>query len=289
MASVDRVDEPAAFLERAEALLARSEARHNLIYGIAGTLVRDPGAYESHAMWIAERDGAVVAAALRTAPYNLLLADAVDEAAVGVLAARVAADDSTLPGVSANRPTDRWFVDAWTELTGASAVCDMAQGVFALERVLAPPEPPGAARRANELDTATLESWYAAFAAEAVPNEPAEPESIARVVGDRIARRHGAGVWLWEVDGRSVSLCGHGNLTPNGVRIGPVYTPPAHRGNGYATALVAHRSAALLAAGRTFCFLFTDLANPTSNAIYRRIGYEQVAEAAMWRFVSDSS
>jgi predicted GNAT family acetyltransferase len=29
--------------------------------------------------------------------------------------------------------------------------------------------------------------------------------------------------------------------------------------------------------------LYTDLANPTSNAIYRRIGYLPVTDAAMYR------
>ena len=65
-----------------------------------------------------------------------------------------------------------------------------------------------------------------------------------------------------------------------GMRIGPVYTPPAFRGRSYATTLTADVSAAQLAAGRRFCFLYTDLANPTSNAIYERIGYRKVAEAA---------
>jgi uncharacterized protein len=64
------------------------------------------------------------------------------------------------------------------------------------------------------------------------------------------------------------------------VRIGPVYTPPELRGRGYATSLAAEVSRRRLAAGRRFCFLYTDLANPTSNAIYERIGYRRVCESA---------
>ena len=57
-----------------------------------------------------------------------------------------------------------------------------------------------------------------------------------------------------------------------------MYTPPELRGRGYATALTAELSQRLLdgrlfEGGRRFCFLYTDLANPTSNAIYERIGY----------------
>ena len=76
----------------------------------------------------------------------------------------------------------------------------------------------------------------------------------------------------------------YGNPTPSGIRVGPVYTPPEHRGRGYATSLVADLTAERLAAGLAFCFLFTDLANPTSNAIYARIGYEPVADWDQWSF-----
>ena len=95
-----------------------------------------------------------------------------------------------------------------------------------------------------------------------------------------------AGFWLWEDDGTEVSLSGYGGRTPNGIRIGPVYTPLPYRGSGYATALVAAQSRWLLSEGRQFCFLYTDLSNPTSNAIYRRIGYEQVAESSEYGFTS---
>ena len=89
---------------------------------------------------------------------------------------------------------------------------------------------------------------------------------------------------LWEADGRPVSLVVAGSRTPNGRRIGPVYTPPAQRGRGYAGALTAAASQDQLDRGAAFCFLFTDLANPTSNAIYRRIGYEPVTDVDQYRF-----
>ena len=77
-----------------------------------------------------------------------------------------------------------------------------------------------------------------------------------------------------------MSLAGCGGSTPNGVRVGPVYTPSEQRCQGYATELVAAMTRHLLAGDRRFCFLYTDLSNPTSNAIYERIGYTLVAESA---------
>jgi predicted GNAT family acetyltransferase len=66
--------------------------------------------------------------------------------------------------------------------------------------------------------------------------------------------------------------------SPHGARVGGVYTPPHLRRRGYATTCVAALSQYLLDSGRRYCFLYTDLSNPTSNAIYMRIGYHAVAD-----------
>jgi uncharacterized protein len=90
---------------------------------------------------------------------------------------------------------------------------------------------------------------------------------------------------LWW-DGGPASMAGAGAPTPNGIRIGPVYTPPEHRRRGYASALTAALTRYLLDGGRRFCFLYTDLANPTSNAIYQQVGYTHVCDVEQHRFTS---
>jgi predicted GNAT family acetyltransferase len=60
-------------------------------------------------------------------------------------------------------------------------------------------------------------------------------------------------------------------------RIGPVYTPPEHRGRGYAAASVHEVSRQIRDSGARAC-LFTDQANPVSNALYQRLGYVAVAD-----------
>lgn len=67
------------------------------------------------------------------------------------------------------------------------------------------------------------------------------------------------------------------------VRVQVVYMPPEHRAHGYASACVAELSSAALAGGAR-CILYTDLGNPTSNSIYRKIGYRAVAEALRYSF-----
>lgn len=92
------------------------------------------------------------------------------------------------------------------------------------------------------------------------------------------------GFALWIVDGRASSIAGYGGQTPNGMRIGPVYTPPALRRRGYAGALVAALTQHLLDTGCQYCFLYTDLANPTSNGVYTGVGYDLVCESVDYAF-----
>jgi predicted GNAT family acetyltransferase len=99
-----------------------------------------------------------------------------------------------------------------------------------------------------------------------------------------LARSERRGLGIWEDEGRMVSITAYGNPTPHGIRLGPVYTPPELRGRGYASACVAAVSHYLLDAGRKQCFLFTDLANPTSNKIYQAIGYRAVGDALELHF-----
>jgi hypothetical protein len=93
------------------------------------------------------------------------------------------------------------------------------------------------------------------------------------------------GLGFWEDGGQGVSFAAYGNPTPHGIRIAPVYTPPEVRGRGYASACVAALSQCLLDSGRQQCYLYTDLANPTSNKIYQAIGYRPVGDAIEMQFL----
>lgn len=70
------------------------------------------------------------------------------------------------------------------------------------------------------------------------------------------------------------------------VRIAPVYTPSHLRGHGYASAVTAAVTQAALNIGADNVLLFTDLANPTSNALYQRLGYRPVADFMSCRFTT---
>ena len=53
---------------------------------------------------------------------------------------------------------------------------------------------------------------------------------------------------------------------------------------GYASGCVGSLCSWVRQEDRATCILYTQLANPTSNAIYRRLGFEAVAEVLSYRF-----
>jgi RimJ/RimL family protein N-acetyltransferase len=280
---VRRFDDPGAFREAALPYLTQDEARHNLLLGITSNLVSRPGLHELYDLWVASDGDAVAGVALRTPPYNLVLAQPRDEAALDAIVDRLLDEGQDPPGVVAALPELDGFVASWTASRDVDATLVMRQGVYELREVLPIPAPPGSPRAATREDRDLLVGWIRRFAEEVLPDEP-EAERQARVVEDRLDASEHAGIWIWEDGGRPVAMSGYGSETPKGIRIGPVYTPPELRGRGYATGLVSEQSRWLLGTGRRFCFLYTDLDNPTSNALYRRIGYRMIAESAEVRF-----
>jgi uncharacterized protein len=280
---VRRADDPVAFRDVTVPYLVRDEARHNLILGITATLIRNPGTYELFDLWVVTEGDEVVGAALRTPPFNLVLAEPAGDGPLDALVDRLLEEGQDLPGVVASLPELDDFVSAWTSGRGLDATLVLRQGVYELRDVLPTPEPAGAARPATPDDRDLVVTWMRAFSEEVLPHQD-EADRQARLIESRLVASEASGLWLWEDGGEPVSMSGYGGETPNGIRIGPVYTPPELRGRGYATGLVSAQSRWLLSTGRRFCFLYTDLDNATSNALYRRIGYRMVAESGEVRF-----
>lgn len=281
----ERIDDPGAFLERAGPVLLEDEARNNLILGVAGTLRDHPLAYSERRLWIVLDGARVVAAALQTPPFNLILGRPDDETALPALADALHDDGAELPGVTAAVPEVDAFANEWEMRSGRSRRARMAQRIYRATQVRAPSEVPGRHRDATPDDRDLLVDWIRAFADEALHGAPDAPVGNAERVVD--ARFAGAGGFvLWEDGDEIVSLAGWGGRTPNGVRIGPVYTPPEHRRHGYGSAVTAAVSLQQFASGRRLCFLYTDLANPTSNSIYAAIGYEPVCDSVEYAFDS---
>jgi predicted GNAT family acetyltransferase len=263
------------FLERAGGLLLEDEARHNLALGIASFTLDHPGVYGELRGWVAHEAGTVVGAALQTPPYNLVLARPRASGALEALAGAIA---EALPGVVGAVPEVDAFAAAWAELHAATPATRFDQRIYALEALHPPRGVDGAARLAGAGDRALVLDWMTAFTREALHGAD-DAARIERSVDARLGPDGAGGICLWEAGGGPVSLAGFGGPTPNGLRIGPVYTPPERRGRGYGSAVTAAASRIGLERGKRFCFLYTDLANPTSNAIYMRLGYRAVCDS----------
>lgn len=276
---VERIVDAARFLAEGRSLLLGDEARHNLILGLAETIHTDPLVYPDHLFWLVRDGQVVVGAAMRTPPHNILIARPHDDAALTALANHIS---EALPGAQGSVPEIDVFAAAWRERRRVRVRVVFEQVIYALRKVADVPRAEGVYRSATSADHSLIVSWYMAFAREALN------EALATADAERQVRRRlespAAGFRLWQHAGEPVSLCAFSGSTPHGIRIGPVYTPPEHRGRGYGTSLVAEASAELLASGYAFCFLFTDLANPTSNAMYQRIGYERVCDSRQVAF-----
>jgi uncharacterized protein len=280
---VVRPGDAVEFLRLAGALLERDEARNQLPLGIAGNLMERPDEFEVVRFWVVREGDEPVAAAVRTAPFNLVLGDPSSEAALGPLLDAVVADDPEVPGIVGNVPFVEPAAERLAGASGRSAERILSQGVYGLTAVRDVARAPGEPHTAGPTDRGLLLDWLRAFVTESVP----DPDEAFRRLERTLESRFGiesAGFWLWQDEGRPVSLAGFSGPTPTGIRIGPVYTPPELRRRGYATTLVADLSAWLLGRGHRACFLYTDLANPTSNRIYVEIGYERVCDAMEFVF-----
>ncbi len=276
-----RSDDPTTFERSAGPFLCRREAENNLPLGLISGLKagRTFGAQRPY-FAVVHAGSAVVGATMRTPPFNLILIAGTEPDALPLLIGDALAAMPDAPGLLGPKDLVTRAAALWCERTGASADLTMAQRIYRLARVTPPPPVSGRARLAGETDRATVVPWFQAFVVEAMPGRDASRES-AEATADHFLRSRS--LWLW-VDGEAVAMAGVSGRTPSGARVGAVYTPPERRRRGYASALVAALSQAQLDAGARFCFLYTDLANPTSNRIYQAIGYEPVADVDEYRF-----
>ena len=271
-----------AFLAAAATVLDADEARHNLIYGICSSALEVPHVFPDARYWTVIADGNVVAAAIRTPPFNIVVAQPLRSEALSFAASALYDDGVALPGVTGALPESELFASAWTAVAGGAARVRMRQGIYRARSVAAPDAVAGRARPIEAEDRELVVEWLQAFEREALHGHT--PRSDHEQWFERRLASETSGVTLWEDDSAVVSMCGYGMATPHGIRIGPVYTPPELRGRGYGSAVTAYVTKRQLDGGRDYCFLYTDLSNPTSNRIYVNIGYERVCDSAEYVF-----
>ncbi|MEV0259558.1 GNAT family N-acetyltransferase [Streptomyces sp. NPDC050732] len=276
------------FLDRGGDFLRAEPALHTVLLSVTENLrVRGLRAYgEGPPLFgtYADADGTVSGAFLRTPPHRVSVSPVGPEAA-GSLARLLADAGPDLPGVGAEHATAEAFSRAWEKHTGAAGALTTRQRLYRLGDLTPPePEPPGRARVATAADRDLLARWHDEFGEAVGERSAADPGEWA---DSRIAY---GGVILWESpDGTPAAMAGATRQVAGQVRVAPVYTPAGLRGRGYGGAATVAVTRAALDAGADEVLLFTDLANPTSNGLYQRIGYRPVGDFAQWDFTATAT
>jgi len=268
-------------VEEFRALAEPLYRRDPVLHTVELTLLR-AGGLPSDTLLLTVWDGAVVVgAALATPPYPLLstgLGGGIDCAASALARAR-----PELGGVRGIGTTAAAFAHAWRAHTGRSGAVRSAERLYRLGTLRAPDRVPGSAGEATDADAALLVDWVERFFGETFGdprNDDAGRRFIATAaeVGDRFV--------LWKTDGEPVSMAMLRAPAVGVSRIGPVYTPPDHRGHGYGSAVSAAAARLARQGGVDDVVLFADLANPVANRVYRRLGFEPVADGARIEFAA---
>ncbi|HEX7080382.1 MAG TPA: GNAT family N-acetyltransferase [Gammaproteobacteria bacterium] len=262
---IRRYSSASAFLGAAEPWLLRAEAENNVALGIARR-VRAEADDASSIYWATvERNGDVVGCAFRTPPHRVRITTLPPDAAA-CLVEDVHEACGRVTGVGGPVAEAERFAEEWALRFRAEWRVRMRLRLHVLTRVIFPEHPPdGELRPAAAEELPLVLEWTRNFVRDVDVLEDPERLALRLLASGRL--------YFWD-DGGPRCMVAAARDTPSGVCVNAVYTPREERRRGYATVAVAVLSRLLLADGYRFCCLYTDLSNATSNAIYRRIGYE---------------
>jgi len=264
-----QVDE---FVDVAGDFLRSRPAEHTVLLTVLDS-IRARGIAARFGWWVSP--SGVAGAFLQTPPEPVVLTGMPPEAVAPLVEILSDVDGLNVDGLNVDGlNVERSLVDAVTALWPRPLQVRQRFRLHRLGSLTPPlPGPPGRARIAGPADRELLISWYGQFLAEVGYSE----DDLAGAVDYRIGY---GGLTVWEVDGVPVSMASRTQPAAGMLRVGPVYTPVALRQRGYAGAVTAAVSRAAQELVDEV-LLFTDLANPTSNALYQRIGYRPVHDRVL--------
>jgi predicted GNAT family acetyltransferase len=253
---------------------------HNCLgIGIIDAIIYSPELYPEFYLGAMSAESKVIAAVWMTPPHPLGITDMPIES-LGAVVDFARSLPNFPSGVVGPAETTARLVELFAKSSAIKIRSKMAQRIYELRKVEFKPKVPGVFRCTAEGDRELLESWSLRFAIDCgLHYDPVKMKDYASAAIKYRTR------FFWEVEGIPVSMVGVGGNTPNGIRVNWVYTPPEQRGRGYASAIVAEVSQLQFNLGKKLCFLYTDLANPTSNSIYQRIGYRPVGDSVHYSFL----
>ncbi|MCL1990401.1 MAG: GNAT family N-acetyltransferase [Defluviitaleaceae bacterium] len=231
-------------------------------------------------------DDAIVLTALMTPPFGIILYATDNQISTDALTCLI---DSlvdagrTISGVICEPTLAEYFARMYTAKMDMKSEVTVNLRIYELDEVNPGISKIGALRKASESDMAFLPYWIEGMTADCyghLKNVEQNPKNYLYQIST-------SDFYVLEVDGMPVSMAKIARKVESTCGIGYVYTPPYLRGKGYASACVATLSALMLNQGFLKCALYTDLANPTSNSIYQKIGYAPVCDSIEIKFIAE--
>ncbi|ARI75976.1 GNAT family N-acetyltransferase [Halobacillus mangrovi] len=271
------------FHETVEGLLMDREAENNLPIGILQRMFENPTTEDAYLLHMDE-DGLPVYLAMRTPPHLWILPslESAEAKHIQCLVRYLFDHNYDVPGVLGEEQAVRWFLEAWKRLNPAKeARLHMRQGIFRLDELqpILPQE--GKLVTAVNAHIPLIIDWLEKFGVET--NERLISRQAEELAQDMVGTQR---AHLWVVEDQPVSMANRARKTPNGATINGVYTPDLHKRKGYASQVVWALTKKLLDQGCEYCALYTDLSNPTSNSIYKKIGYKWIGNSLVYHFES---
>lgn len=274
-----RFDDIYSFEKRVIGFLLQREAENCFLLGLISNLKKNVGKEAENPFLVSiEDNGEVVSVAMRTAESRPLAISRLSKEEIELISDFVAKSLKNLNGVVGPASSCEALSGLLAERLKCKAKLHMGMKCFYLDKVEFKGKASGKFRLAEKEDQDLVLKWTRSFIVEALKDN--SPKGYEDAVKRNLEEER---FFIWE-DEKPVTMALVTGHTPHGIRITDVYTPVELRNHGYATSCVAALSQHWLDQGKKFCFLFTDILNPTSNAIYQRIGYKPICDFSNFRF-----
>ena len=282
---IENPENAGVFLKKTQETFEKDEVRGNLIYGLANNLIINKNYYGNEDPFYSiihnkEKNAKIIG--LMTLPHKMSIFQdgSYNDILMDIFINNVLEHYKSIPGINGEKKITEKFVEKWSKINKCNITLEMNLRCYKLEKVNKYYKPAGIFRKAEISDKNVLKEYIKKFC-EDIGQPDNDDERLENNINENI---NNGSYYVWE-NGIIVSMAKRTRPSKNGMAINSVYTPKEYRRKGYATAIVAELSKNILNSGKKFCTLFTDLANPISNGIYKKIGYKIVCDNISYKFI----